>query len=328
MDIQKIQSLLPHRYPFLLLDRVVAMQLEPEKKIVAIKNVSINEPFFTGHFPGNPVMPGVLIIEAMAQAGAVLLLHDMADRGSKLVYFTGIDKARFRRPVVPGDQIRFELEVLKLRARTCKMRGRATVEGELAAEAEILSVKVLKELLGNPVDDKRFRYHNYPVNQLFGVQNSFPSFMQSTHQVHTVGDAEDYVSRLDAVGMKFDQVLEGLRRRDELGIHPPQFVVTKVLEEMRGFIATPPEEGILMVSLLDKMDRAGLAESEQERVAQTARAAIEQTVYPAYGRLIDHFVALDAKVDGNYGAWSLPDGDAYYRLALRLMTTTDYDPAA
>jgi uncharacterized protein (DUF885 family) len=141
-----------------------------------------------------------------------------------------------------------------------------------------------------------------------------------------VGDAEDYVSRLRAVGVKFDQVLEGLRKREELEIYPPQFVVTKVLEEMRNFVATPVEEGILMKSLLDKMKEAGLPEGEQKRVALDARAAIEETVYPAYGRLIAYFEALDDKVEGNYGAWSLPDGDEYYRQMLKIFTTTDYDP--
>ena len=131
---------IPHRYPFLLVDRVV--ELSPGERIVALKNVTINEPFFQGHFPGAPIMPGVLIIEAMAQTGAVLLLHDMQGRESKLVYFTGIDHARFRRTVVPGDQIRFTLEVVKLRSRSCKMRGRAEVDGQLAAEAEILSALV------------------------------------------------------------------------------------------------------------------------------------------------------------------------------------------
>jgi len=140
LDICGIMNSIPHRYPFLLIDRV--LEMEPRKRVVAIKNVTLNEPYFPGHFPGAPVMPGVLIIEAMAQAGAVLLLHDMPGRESKLVYFTGIDKARFRSTVVPGDQIRFELEVLKLRSRTCKMRGRAMVEDRLAAEAEILSALV------------------------------------------------------------------------------------------------------------------------------------------------------------------------------------------
>jgi beta-hydroxyacyl-ACP dehydratase FabZ len=140
LDVREIMDRIPHRYPFLLVDRVI--ELVPGQSIVAIKNVTMNEPFFQGHFPGSPVMPGVLIIEALAQAGAVLLLSDIPDRASKLVYFTGIDEARFRRPVIPGDQIRLTMDVLKLRSRTCKMRGIAEVEGELAAEAEIMSALV------------------------------------------------------------------------------------------------------------------------------------------------------------------------------------------
>ncbi len=143
MDIRGIMNSIPHRYPFLLVDRV--LEMEAGKRIVAYKNVTANEPFFPGHFPGAPVMPGVLIIEAMAQAGAVLLLHDMPDRDSKLVYFTGIDKARFRRAVTPGDRIRFTLEVLKLRSRTCKMAGIAEVDDQKVAEAEILSALVDRE---------------------------------------------------------------------------------------------------------------------------------------------------------------------------------------
>ena len=201
-----------------------------------------------------------------------------------------------------------------------------TYEDEDLSEADRLSKQIAVTMMSALVEGEKFRFHTFPVNQMFGVQNNFPSFMQSTHQVHSVGDAEDYVSRLNAVGVKFDQVLEGLRHREELGIHPPQFVVTKVLEEMNAFVATPAEKGILMTSLLEKMEEAGLPEPEQKRLANEAKDAIEQTVYPAYGRLIDHFVALDDKVDSNFGAWSLPDGDAYYRLALRLMTTTDYTP--
>jgi beta-hydroxyacyl-ACP dehydratase FabZ len=140
LAIREIMERIPHRYPFLLVDRVI--ELVPQQRIVAIKNVTINEPFFRGHFPGAPVMPGVLILEALAQAGAVLLLSDIPDRASKLVYFTGINEARFRRPVVPGDQIRLTMEVLKLRSKTCKMRGKAEVDGELAAEAEIMSALV------------------------------------------------------------------------------------------------------------------------------------------------------------------------------------------
>ncbi len=143
MDIREILRSIPHRYPFLLVDRI--LEMEGDRRIVALKNVSMNEPFFQGHFPGAPVMPGVLIVEAMAQAGAVLLLHDMPDRSRKLVYFTGIDRARFRRAVVPGDQLRLTLEVLHLRAKACKMRGTAEVDGQRAAEAEIMSALVDRE---------------------------------------------------------------------------------------------------------------------------------------------------------------------------------------
>ena len=144
MDIRGIMNSIPHRYPFLLVDRV--LELESRKRAVAIKNVTFNEPFFQGHFPDMPVMPGVLIIEAMAQTGAVLLLHDMPDRASKLVYFTGIDGARFRKTVVPGDQLRFTLEVVNLRSRNCKMKGTAEVDGQPVAQAVILSALVDREV--------------------------------------------------------------------------------------------------------------------------------------------------------------------------------------
>ncbi len=140
MDVVAIQGILPHRYPFLLVDRI--LEIEPGKRIVGIKNVTVNEEFFQGHFPGKPVMPGVLIIEAMAQVGGVLLLMDVENRQDKLVYFMGIDEARFRKPVVPGDQIRFELEVLRLKASVCKLQGKAFVDGALVAEAVIMSSMV------------------------------------------------------------------------------------------------------------------------------------------------------------------------------------------
>jgi 3-hydroxyacyl-[acyl-carrier-protein] dehydratase len=133
LDINDIQRILPHRFPFLLIDRVV--DLERRKRIVAIKNVTINEPFFAGHFPGLPVMPGVLIVEAMAQAGGVLLFTEVEDRDSKLVLFTGIERARFRRPVVPGDQLRIEVVVKVWRGNAGRMAGSAYVGETLAAEA-------------------------------------------------------------------------------------------------------------------------------------------------------------------------------------------------
>jgi 3-hydroxyacyl-[acyl-carrier-protein] dehydratase len=139
-DIEWIMALLPHRYPMLLVDRV--LENVPRQRIVAIKNVTINEPFFAGHFPGRPVMPGVLVIEAMAQAGGLLLLQEVPDRASKLLYFTGIYEARFRRPVVPGDQLRFEVDVVRYRAVHAKLAAKALVDGQVAAEAVLSSVMV------------------------------------------------------------------------------------------------------------------------------------------------------------------------------------------
>ncbi len=135
LDITQIQAILPHRYPFLLIDRV--LEIERMKKIVALKNVTANEPFFQGHFPNFPIMPGVLIVEAMAQAGGTLLLTEIEDRHDKLMVFTGIEKARFRRPVVPGDQLRIEVEVLAWRRIAVRMGGKAFVNGKLVCEATI-----------------------------------------------------------------------------------------------------------------------------------------------------------------------------------------------
>jgi len=129
--------MLPHRYPFLLVDRV--LEMVPDQRIVAIKNVTINEEFFVGHFPGHPVMPGVLIIEGMAQAAGILLMAEREDRDNEILYFMGIDKARFRKPVVPGDQIRYEIEVQRLRRNFCRVDAKAIVDGKVAAEAVLSS---------------------------------------------------------------------------------------------------------------------------------------------------------------------------------------------
>ena len=136
LDVTEIQKILPHRYTFLFVDAIVEM--ERLKRVVGIKNVTINESFFQGHFPGQPIMPGVLIIESMAQTGGVLLLTEVPDRESKLMYFVAVDGARFRRPVVPGDQLKVEMKVISWRGDFCKLDGRATVDGQLAAEATLM----------------------------------------------------------------------------------------------------------------------------------------------------------------------------------------------
>lgn len=140
LDSIGIQKILPHRYPFLLVDTIEEM--EPKKRIVGIKNVTINEYFFQGHFPGKPVMPGVLIVESMAQIGGLLLLQDVEDRDRKVMYMAAIDNARFRRPVVPGDQLRVEVNVITFRGPFCKVQGHARVNGELAAEATLMCAMV------------------------------------------------------------------------------------------------------------------------------------------------------------------------------------------
>lgn len=135
LDITEIQAILPHRYPFLLIDRVI--EIVRKKRIVALKNITINEPYFAGHFPGYPIMPGVLMVEAIAQAGGALLLTEIPDRDEKLMVFTGIERAKFRKPVTPGDQLRVEVDVLAWRTTAVKMQGHVWVEGKLACEATV-----------------------------------------------------------------------------------------------------------------------------------------------------------------------------------------------
>jgi 3-hydroxyacyl-[acyl-carrier-protein] dehydratase len=136
LDTVGIQKFLPHRYPFLMVDAI--LELEPRKRIVGVKNVTITEPHFQGHFPGKPIMPGVLILEAMAQTGGLLLLQEIPDREKKLLYFVAVDNARFRRPVLPGEQLLLEVTLTSWRGDFCKLAGKATVQGQLAAEATLM----------------------------------------------------------------------------------------------------------------------------------------------------------------------------------------------
>ena len=149
LDVNEIQKLLPHRYPFLFIDRVIEVT---EEQVIAIKNVTINEPFFAGHFPGHPVMPGVLIVEAMAQAGGILAMRTMkVDPASTVMYFMALDKVKFRKPVVPGDQLRLEVAPLRKGGAIWKMKGRALVEGQVVCEAEFLASMIAKGEAGAEV---------------------------------------------------------------------------------------------------------------------------------------------------------------------------------
>jgi len=135
LDVNEIREILPHRFPFLLVDRIIELE---DERIVGIKNVTVNEPFFAGHFPSFPVMPGVLIVEAMAQTAGILVLRSIPDRDSKLVFLVSVDYARFRKPVVPGDQLRLEMKMMRRKGTVVKMSGKATVDGVLVAEAEVM----------------------------------------------------------------------------------------------------------------------------------------------------------------------------------------------
>src|SRR5882672_508241 len=151
LDSVGIQKILPHRPPFLMVDNI--LEIDRLKRIVGLKSVSINESYFQGHFPGKPIMPGVLIIEGMAQTGGLLLLLEIPDREKKLLYFAAVDEARFRRPVVPGDQLRMEVTVLKYRPKFCRLKGVATVNGEVAAEAVLRCMLVDRDSVTAPSED-------------------------------------------------------------------------------------------------------------------------------------------------------------------------------
>ncbi len=207
------------------------------------------------------------------------------------------------------------------------MRVMATLDSydeHKLTEAEILSVKVMKELLGNPVDDRRFRYHDYPVNQLFGLQNAIPQFLDTFHRVRTTEDAEHYISRLSKVGVKMEQNMEGLAIRERRGIVPPTFVIEKSVTIMRDFVNQPAEENVLYVSFRNKLEQADeVADADRARYLASAKTQIEDVVYPAYRDYIEYFTRLKTRSTDDAGVWKLPDGAAYYEYALRVHTTTD-----
>lgn len=196
-------------------------------------------------------------------------------------------------------------------------------EGELS-EDEMLSVLVLKELLGDPEMMRRYRYHDYPVNQLFGLQNNIPRFLDTFHRVNTAEDAEHYISRLSRIDTKMDQNMEGILIREEKGIIPPTFVIDKSLEIMQEFVDQPVEENVLYVSFKGKLEEADeIGEAERSAFLDAAKAEIENTVYPAYRSYINYFSELEAKSNTDDGVWKLPDGEAFYNYMLRSHTTTN-----
>ena len=189
---------------------------------------------------------------------------------------------------------------------------------------KLLSKRILKWFLELQVKQDEFRYHNYPLNQLFGVQNNFPTFMDTFHQVGTVEDGEHYISRLSQVPRMFGQVMEGLRVREEKGILPPTFVVEKILIEMNAFVGQPAEENILYASFKRKVDEAEeIAETDRERLLAGVKAEIMESVFPAYQVFIDYFTELLPKTTNDAGVWKLPNGEQFYNLMLKQFNTTD-----
>ncbi|PYI93999.1 MAG: DUF885 domain-containing protein [Verrucomicrobia bacterium] len=190
-----------------------------------------------------------------------------------------------------------------------------------------LSTHILEWYMSREIEGEKYQFHNYPVNQLFGVQNEFPSFMANTHRLLAPRDCEYYQQRLNAVGTKFDQLLESLKLREQKGILPPRFVVEKVLVEMNNFVTQPPPENILATSFKTRTAKIdGMPDEQRATFQKKIETAITDRVYPAYHKLIDYFTALLPKTTTEDGAWKLPDGDAFYAYALRKSTTTTLKP--
>lgn len=200
-----------------------------------------------------------------------------------------------------------------------------TYKDEDLDESQKISKEIAMYLLDFAADSKEFRYYNYPVNQLFGVQNGYPSFMEAQHQVNDADDAKNYLSRLEKVKVKFEQNLRGLKIREEQGIIPPRFVIDRVLTEMNEFVATPVQENILYTSLKDKMEKAeGISADEQSQLLLAAEENITNFVHPAYQLFIDYFTGIAEKAGNDDGFWRFPKGDEAYAKSLQFFTTTSY----
>ena len=196
-------------------------------------------------------------------------------------------------------------------------------------EADALNYDMLEYFLTLQADGEKYSHHNYPLNQLFGIQNEFPTFMATQHPVESAKDAENYLARLDKVPTMVDQVMEGLLVREQEKIIPPTFVVEKVLKEMRAFVATDPKQNILYSSLQDKFSElkdSQISKEQQDRLLGETEVAIRDKVYPAYAKFINYYQQLLPKTTGNNGVWALPDGDAFYAYSVKMHTTTDMTP--
>jgi len=235
----------------------------------------------------------------------------------------GIDGHNAHLDDVSEEERQRQMHMIKDELAVLREYDREALNGQKA-----ISYDVFAHFLGSMVEGERWKYHNYPLNQMFGVQNSLPEFLAEVHQINNVKEADYYLSRLSEVDRKFSQVLDGLRIREQKKILPPRFVIDSVLEEMRGFISVPAHENILYTSLQERLDKIdGLPEQERTRILGRGEALIDAEVYPAYRSLIAYYRELQPKVYENSGVWVLPDGDEFYAYQVRSHTTTDLAPS-
>ncbi|WHI50131.1 DUF885 domain-containing protein [Microbulbifer sp. MLAF003] len=234
----------------------------------------------------------------------------------------GIDGHNAHLDDVSEEEQQRQMQMIKDELAVLQGYNREELNGQKA-----ISYDVFAHFLGNMVEGERWKHHNYPLNQMFGVQNSLPEFLAEVHQINNVKEAEYYLSRLSEVDRKFSQVLDGLRIREQKKILPPRFVIDSVLEEMQDFIAVPAHENILFTSLQERLGKIeGLPEQERTRILGRGEALIDAEVYPAYKSLIAYYRELQPQVYENNGVWALPDGDEFYAYQVRSHTSTDLKP--